>query len=474
MRRTSTTEPSTREPVPEAIPDDPALDALTAAVTARSARGIAEGVATAVEEGELTPGHRLPTVRHLAATLGVNPATVAEAWRLLQQRRIIETRGSRGTFVAEPGDHRVISRFWQLAGRAGSFALDLSTGMPDTALLPPLGPALRRVGSQHQVSSYLDRPVLPELEEHLRRAWAPVFDPETLTMVNGALDALDRVTAVTVRPGDHVVVENPTFPPLLDLLQLAGARVVGVPLDRDGLRPDVLARALRVTPAALFLQPRAHNPTGVSATPARLATLAALLEPFDRLLVVEDDHQGDIASSPALSLGTFLPHRVVRIQSFSKSHGPDLRLAAVGGPASVVDPLTERMRLGPSWSSRLLQHVLLDMLTHDGTRKAVERARRTYAERRGRLVAALAERGVPSAGGDGINLWLRTAGEADTLLILAAHGIGVAPGSPFFVDKDDTTHVRVTCGLLGEGWDEVADVLAQAAFPSGSSSPAGR
>jgi DNA-binding transcriptional MocR family regulator len=140
----------------------------------------------------------------------------------------------------------------------------------------------------------------------------------------------------------------------------------------------------------------------------------------------------------------------------------------------VVDPLTERMRLGPSWSSRLLQHVLVDMLTHRGTRAAVDKARRTYAERRRRLVAALAERGVPTAGTDGINLWVRTAGEADALLILAAHGIGVAPGSPFFVDKDDTTHVRVTCGLLGDGWDAVADVIAEAALPSGSRALSGR
>jgi DNA-binding transcriptional MocR family regulator len=444
-----------------------ALD-LTVPVTARSARGIADTIASAVAEGELAPGTRLPTVRRLAATAGVNPATVAEAWRLLAQRRVIETRGSRGTFVAEPGDHRVISRFWQLAGRAGSFAVDLSTGMPDTALLPPLGPALRRVGSQHQVSSYLDRPVLPELEEHLRRAWEPCFEPEALTMVNGALDALDRVTAVTVRPGEQVIVENPTFPPLLDLLQLAGVRVVGIPVDAEGPRLDALDRALRTAPTAMFLQPRAHNPTGVSTTPERMAAVAALVGPHDGLLVVEDDHQGDIASAPPVSLGRHLPHRTVRIQSFSKSHGPDLRLAAVGGPAAVIDPLTERMRLGPSWSSRLLQHVLVDMLTHEGTRRAVDRARRTYAERRRRLVAALAERGVATTGTDGINLWVPTAGEADTLLILASHGIGAAPGSPFFVDKDDTTRIRVTCGLLAEGFDAMADLLAQAAFPSGS------
>jgi DNA-binding transcriptional MocR family regulator len=435
---------------------------------------LADAVAGLVADGVLQPGTRLPTVRALAGAVAVNPATVAQAWQALLRGRVIETQGRRGTFVADAPEHRVISRFWQLAGRAGSFAIDLSTGMPDSALLPHLGPALRRVGAQHQVSSYLDRPVLPELEDHLRASWASLFEPEALTIVNGALDAVDRVTAVLVRPGDHVLVENPTFPPLLDLFQLAGARVVGLALDDEGVRPDALARALRLRPAALYLQPRAQNPTGISTTPERVKALAATLEESPRTVVVEDDHQGDIAWSGPVSVGRYLPDRTVRIQSFSKSHGPDLRLAAIGGPASVIDPLTERMRLGPSWSSRLLQHVLVDMLTHEGTQKTVERARTLYSRRRALLVAALHDRGITTSGTDGINLWVGVANEADALLTLASHGIGVAAGSPFFVAQDDTRHIRVTCGLIADDHDDIADHLATAAFPRGRPGPAHR
>jgi DNA-binding transcriptional MocR family regulator len=443
------------------------LELITTSVRLRTAQGLADAVAGLVGDGALRPGSQLPTVRTLAQAVGVNPATVAQAWRVLQRARVIETNGRRGTRVAEAPEHRVISRFWQLAGRAGSFAVDLSTGMPDSVLLPHLGPALRRVGAQHQVSSYLDRPVLPELEEHLRASWASLFEPEALTIVNGALDAVDRVTAVLVRPGDHVLVENPTFPPLLDLFQLAGARVVGLPLDEHGVRPDALDRALRTRPAALYLQPRAQNPTGISTTPARVEELAGVLRSSPRTMVVEDDHQGDIAWSEPVSLATHLPERTVRIQSFSKSHGPDLRLAAIGGPGTVIDPLTERMRLGPSWSSRLLQHVLLDMLTHDSTRSAVRRARTVYAQRRGRLVAALEERGVTTTGTDGINLWVPVGSETDALLVLASHGIGVAAGSPFFVARDDSRHIRVTCGLVADDHEAIADRLAEAASLGG-------
>ncbi len=131
-----------------------------------------------------------------------------------------------------------------------------------------------------------------------------------------------------------MLVENPTFPPLLDLFQLAGARVVGLALDDHGVRPDALERALSVRPAAMYLQPRAQNPTGISTTPARVAALAVVLEASPR----------DIASAPAVSLGTYLP---------------------------------------------------------------VRRARAEYADRRSALVTALTTRGGATTGTDGINLWVR-------------------------------------------------------------------
>ena len=84
------------------------------------------------------------------------------------------------------------------------------------------------------------------------------------------------------------------------------------------------------------------------------------------MTVIEDDHAGDISSAPAVSVGQFLPDRTVHVSSFSKSHGPDLRLAAIGGPPALVAAVADRRLLGPGWSSRLLQAVLLDLLTVAG------------------------------------------------------------------------------------------------------------
>lgn len=441
------------------------LALITGAVEDRSARGIAAAVSRLVTAGQLPAGTRLPTVREVARELGVSPTTVSEAWRSLTRAGAIQTRGRSGTFVAAPVLPRQRWRYSQLGGRVAAGSRDLSTGVPDHELLPDLTDALKRVGDGRLTSSYLDPPVLPGLAAVLLSRWPFPLSLERLTVVDGALDALDRVIGEVVRFGDRVVVENPAFPPLLDLLQAVGATVVGVPLDDAGLCPSALRQVLDDYPAvAVFLQPRAHNPTGVSMTAARAAELAAVLDEFPDVLVVEDDHAGDIATAPPVSLGVFLPERTVHVASFSKSHGPDLRLAAVGGPARVIGPVADRRLLGPGWSSRLLQGVLLDLLTDPVAVAQTAKAQQVYATRRAALLTALHERGVTATAADGINLWMTVDDQQIAMVALAAHGIAVSPGAPFCVTPLGSDHVRVTVGLVAGDFDDLADALAAAAL----------
>jgi DNA-binding transcriptional MocR family regulator len=441
---------------------------IVEAVADRSAQGLTVAVNRLIRAGELPAGTRLPTVRVLARALGVSPTTVGEAWRSLARMGAIETRGRNGSYVNGSAPASEPARFWRLAGAAGHFARDLSAGIPDPGLLPPLGPALAGIDGQPPLSGYLDSPVLPTLEALVRQAWADaaVSDPEALTIVDGSLDGIDRVLSSVVHYGDRVVVENPTFPPFLDLLDVLGATPVPVAADDEGLLPAALADALAAGAAAVVLQPRAQNPTGVSMTRGRARRLAQAVRREPGVVVVEDDHAGSVAVAEPVSLATDAPEQTVVIQSFSKSHGPDLRLAALAGPAALVDPLVARRHLGASWSSRFLQQLLVGMLTDPACVAVVDRARAVYAERREALRRALADRGVASSGRDGINLWVEVDHERDALIALAARGIGVAPGSAFVVGSSDSDHVRVTTAALPvEDVPEVADALAQAAHP---------
>lgn len=448
------------------------LDDITTNISDRSARGIATAIGRMVTSGDLEVGARLPTVRQLSRRLGVSPTTVGEAWRTLADVGAIETLGRNGTFVRQPtgpGGPRRYRRIAADGDHRGHFSLDLSTGTPDSTLLPDLGTALAHVSNRTLTSSYLDQPVLPELEEALRARWP--FTPEAITVVDGAMDALDRITQVVVRLGDRVVVEHPTFPPLLDLLEQIGVEVIGVPLDDEGIQTEGLRVALAQSPSAVFLQPRAQNPTGVNMSARRAADVAAAIAAScvaTSVTIIEDDHAGDIASGDLHSIGRHLPDRTVHIRSFSKSHGPDLRLAAVGGAGDVISRAANRRLLGPGWSSRILQAVLLELLDDRATLDALAHARETYAHRRRTVVDILDSRNVVTTGTDGINLWVRVADERSALMALAAQGIGAAPGEPFMV-LDHPDSLRITVGLLGSTTDinGVAGALASAALSSG-------
>lgn len=425
-----------------------------------SHRGLTQAMTEAIHEGRLREGDRLPPIRSVARDLQLSPTTVSASWSTLARRGVIRTDGRRGTTVAYPGAHGP-NRYRRALESRAQFALDVSTGVPDPQLLPALDDALRMVPRENAQHSYLDDPVLPQLRDALRLTWP--YDAEAFTVTDGAMDAMDLITSVLLDPGDTVAVEHPCFPPLLDLLDARGMRTRGMPMDEEGPTVEGLQGAVDAQARAVFLQPRAHNPTGICITSERAAQLAEVVRGTP-ILIVEDDSAGDIAASQPVSLGQFVPDQVIYIRSFSKSHGPDLRLAAVSGTKARIDALTERRLLGQGWTSRLLQAVLVQLLNDDATILSVGRARSEYARRRDIIVSGLADRGITVVGTDGLNIWLSVQDEAAALVHLAGRGIAAAAGSPFHVLPDDTAHLRITTGLVPTGHADFVRDLAEASY----------
>ncbi len=439
------------------------MKAVALAIEERTPRGIATGIARLITTGDLAPGDRLPTVRELAVDLGVSPATVSHAWQTLATAGLITSRGRSGSFVRSVPREWLPRRYQGLDG-AHEARLDLSRGTPDPELLPPLGPALARMSGLADTQSYTQKPDIPELHDLLRATWpAPV---ESITVTNGAMDAVDRALAAIVRFGDRIVLEDPCFPPFIDLVEQHGLDAVPVPLDGEGMQPEAFARALGLGPSVVLLQPRAHNPTGVSMTPARADELAGLLRrsrAAEHTIVIEDDHSAGISRADgSASLARRLPDRVLHARSFAKTHGPDLRIGALGGPRPLVDRVVARRLLGPGWTSRMMQAILHELLSDADSVARVAHARDEYAARQRALAAALEAHGVPTTVRDGLNLALPVADERAAIVQLAAAGIRVAPGTPFQVAAGDP-FVRVTVGLVpAASADAVAAALAAA------------
>lgn len=436
---------------------------IVVAVEDRSAAGIVAAVGRLITGGDLAAGERLPTVRELAHDLGVSPATVSQAWQQLRRAGLLHADGRRGTVVREPAQLTGPTRFGRLHAEDANTMLDLSESVPDPALLPDVHAALAQVSAGGRPpTSYFDNPVVPALEDLLRSQWP--FVPEALTVVDGAMDALDRLLTVHVRPGDRVLVESPTYPPVLDLLDLLGAQVRGLPTDDEGLDPNEVREQLAQHDIRLVvIQPRGQNPSGHSYSSARMEQLADVLA-SSSAMVVEDDHSAGICLADPVSLGAWLPQRTAHIRGFSKALGPDLRMAAVGGASDLLLPMMRRRLLGSGWSSRLLQEVLHVLLTDETPRASTLRARDAYAARRTALLDALAARDVPARGRDGANVWVTVLNEQQALVNLALRRIAVAPGSAFMSAPDPHDHLRIACEPLSvDRVDAVADAVAVAA-----------
>jgi DNA-binding transcriptional MocR family regulator len=428
----------------------------------RTARGIAVGIAHLVRSRWLDVGERLPTVRVLAAELGVSPTTVAEAWRLLAEARVIETRGKRGTVIRGEPQPRGQQRMLR-SPAIRTYPLDLRLAVPDPALLPDPRAAIATMPAVPELNEYPGEAttMVPALRELQEADWP--FAPERMMVVNGGYDGVYLLCQSLLRPGDRVIVEDPGTGRLLDVLEAMNVEPVPIDCDAYGPVPDALAEALAARPVALVYQPRAQSPTGSAVDAERIERLAAVLRDTD-LAIIEDDPECALSTQPAHSLGTWYPERTVVVRNWSRSHGPDLRLGVMGGGTRLLEPAWAARGMGAEWTSRLLQGALAYMLTDPDTRALVAGAADIYRERRKRLAEALRNKGVETQARDGLVLWVPVRHEHAALVDLAVHGIGAGPGSFFTHRPPRTHHLRVATSRLPEDRvEEVADVLASVA-----------
>jgi DNA-binding transcriptional MocR family regulator len=425
-------------------------------ITGRGASTIAADIERAVGAGTLRPGAALPPLRALAHELDVNPNTVAAAYRLLRDRGVIETAGRRGSRVrARPATAaREAIRIEVPTGTR-----DLSTGNPDLALLPPLAGALADAAAHHSLAPglYGGTTIDADLAELARAALDADGVPDgPIGLTSGSLDAIERVLAAHLRPGDAVAVEDPGWGSVLDLVPAMGLRAVPVAMDDDGPVAAGVARALAAGVRALVVTDRGQNPTGAALSAARAAELRELLSAHPHVLVIDDDHLHGLVDLPLRCLSGVTDHWAL-VRSTAKAYGPDLRLAVYTGDAVTVARVRGRHRLGAGWVSHLLQRAVVHLWQTDAVDPAA--TARSYAVRREALLRALADRGIAAHGRCGLNAWVPVPDETGAVAGLLQHGWAVAPGARFRVDSPPG--IRLTVSPLDlTDMDPLADAVA--------------
>ena len=420
-------------------------------------------------------GTRLPSVRELTARHRASPVTVQRAVALLAAEGLVEPRPGRGTFVAAARQAAAPAAApdlgWQalaLGDRGADSdalhrhlaippadAVGLSVGYPDESLQPTgllaqaMARAARRPGSWARVPT--------EGIDRLRAWFAREADghvrPHDVVITPGAQAGLSTALRVLAAPGEPVLLESPTYLGAIGAARAAGLRLVPVPTDRDGVRPDLLAEAFARTGARVFVcQPLFANPTGATLALDRRAAVLDAVRAANAFLV-EDDFARDLAldaEPPAPLVADDPDGHVVYLRSLTKSTAPGLRVAALAARGAAGARLRAARVLDDFFVGGPQQEAALDVVSSPAFRRHRRRTAETLRERRELLAAAL-RRHLPDARFDvpagGLNLWLGLPDGLDDVELAAEAaraGVVVSPGRPWFPADAPGPYLRLS------------------------------
>lgn len=376
---------------------------------------LANAVAEDIRRGRLQPGDALPGSRELADLLDINRNTVVAAYGELAAEGLVTSRIGGGTFVAPPPAPPPVAHsptpatptYALRAAAIPSFERRLPVpgalvlrGGPDVRLLPTraLARAFRRaIGLQGRtVLTYTDPGghirLRTQLAAMLKRTRGLPAAPDDVMITRSIEQGLDLVARTLIAPRDAVVIEVLSYPPARRVMELAGARLLPVAVDRDGLDVDALETLLqRERIRAVLLTPHHQFPTTVVMSPARRARLAALAMQH-RFAIVEDDydHEFHYEGKPVLPIaaGVARPN-VVYVGSLANLLAPGLCTAFITAPPSVIERLIALRATSDAQGDAAVECAIAELFEDGECLRHLRRMRRIYLIRRDALTAAL-------------------------------------------------------------------------------------
>jgi GntR family transcriptional regulator/MocR family aminotransferase len=406
-------------------------------------RGLANALRLAIRDGRLSPGATVPSTRALAQDLGVARGTVTRVYADLTAEGYLHSSQGAPTRVATAGARPQSAPRWPAGEPAPRW--NLRPCLPDLTTFPREAwlAATRRVLQKAPADTfgYPDdggSPVLRDaLARYLGRSRGVLADPERIVICGGYTQALALLAKVLHgRDVGEIAFEDPSFPLFRQLAEAAGPRVVGVPVDPDGLRVSELdSPAVVVTAAHQY-------PLGVTLAPAKRAALTKWATDSGAV-VIEDDYDGEFRfdRQQVGALQALAPESVVYAGTASKTLAPALRLAWLVLPRALVDPLRTAMAATGLRPPILEQLVLAEFLESGGYDQHVRRCRAEYRSRRDKLLAVLPKHLALQGISAGLHLLLKLpeGGPSEAEVLAACHRHSVALGvlGDYWIRPDD-------------------------------------
>lgn len=442
---------------------------------------LADELAAAVHGGTLPPGSRLPSVRQCAHSRRVSLNTVMAAYRLLEDRGLIEARPQSGYYVraalpsvqrdpppARRGAIRTDNTVRDLISavletQADDRYVDLSLACPKDSGFYPAAKLARAVSSElRRRPSLAGNYALPPGSLRLRQqiaqrglALGMTLDPADITLTHGCMEALQLALRTVAKPGDTIGIESPTYFNLLPLLDSLGLKTLEIPTDpQNGLSLDVLELLLSEKRlAAVLAMPNVHNPLGCSMPLAAKQRLAALVNQY-RVPLIEDALYAELQFAPALSPAVKAFDRdgwVIVCASFTKTLAPDFRIGWIDGGRFSQD-IRQLKFVSSIAEPATLAEAVAAFLESGGYDHHLRGLRRRYAHQietlRGQIAESFPAGTRATVPGGGFLIWVELPPPFDSsdLFYRALHErISIAPGSIFSPSGRYRNALRLSC-----------------------------
>jgi DNA-binding transcriptional MocR family regulator len=447
---------------------------------------LVELMRSAIEGGDLQPGEKLPTTRGLAEEAGLNHLTVVRAYRRLAEEGYVTASRGRGTFVRQAPPavvapdarwqhavlpearrsyiNQIVADTWQPPSDLDH--VNLATGWMSADLHPVQelsrlsADVFAEVGAAAVM--YGDPDGLWPLREEIAVRGSRVgfaADAAEIMVTTGGRQAIDLVCRTILRPGDVAVTESPTFMGALASMQDAGARVLGVPYDEEGMDIDALERILaRHEVKLVSVQSGSQNPTGLDMSPHRAERLLELARARS-FFVMEDGVYCTVRfgtpEPPRLRMRA--PDHVVYVDSLSKTIGGGLRLGWIAASGELRRRLTE-LKLATDYHTPMLtQHLAQRWLSSRAHDRYLHRINPIYARRCQAMLDSLQRRLgdeiTVRAPKGGHHVWVEFRRAVDERMLMAEalrHGVSFTPGGATMAEGDSLSGLRLSFCLLEE------------------------
>ncbi len=370
---------------------------------------IADGIAQAIADGTLERGTKLPPQRELAGALGISLSTVTRAYAEARRRGLVVGEVGRGTFVRAPerGDEEVPRWFPAARDAAIDFSMNLPMGGPP----PQLAETLARISGDDALPELLDQNSIDGLEAHAEAgaAWITklgmqVSSDEIVLSVGAQHGVLVSLMATT-RPGDVLLTEELTYPPLVQIAQHLDLTLHPIEMDERGLRPEAVDEACRKTTGrVLYCMPTLHSPTAATMPETRRREVARIAARHD-LTIIEDDAFGFYPANRPPPVASYAPEHTLLVTSVSKSVAPWLRIGYVRSPERYHGRVRTAVHMSCWMPSPLMAEVARRWIT-DGTADQLASMHRDEARTRQQIAGQLLDRFPYQADPSGLHIWL--------------------------------------------------------------------